>query len=180
VPKAKGNEAMEAALVNPYKPLSRYGIQIPKSVSKAMVRLTPLPGGEVEVALQAHDESAEQAKKTAIEVSQAINALADLSAGVSSFLELAGLGRTVRLPRIELEARGQEIWGRQVLTAEQVNFLLAQLERQAAMWKQAAARHAPQKPAHPPADGRLRDAKKPAPKKMKLPAPPRGGVRPAP
>lgn len=167
IPNPKGPEAMEATLVNPYKPLARYGLQIPKSVKDARLRLTPLLEGEVKVELQAHDESPEKAEQTAREVSRAINAVADLSAGFSGLLELAGLGHTVRLPRVQLHARGSEVWGEQVLTREQVDFLLSQLERQALLWSQAIER--PSRPAT--------TAQKP---RRMLPAPPRGGVRPSP
>lgn len=163
IPAPTGPEAMSATLVNPHKPLARLGLQIPKSVKDARLRLTPLPGGEVKVELQAQDESPERAERTAREVSAAINAVADLSAGFSGLLELAGLGRTVKLPRVELFARGSEIWGEQVLTREQVDFLLSQLERQALMWS------TPRNP-RPTAT---------APRRTQ-PAPPRGGVRPNP
>jgi hypothetical protein len=167
IPSPKGPEAMEATLVNPHKPLARYGLAIPKSVKDARLRITPLPGGEVKVELQAEDESPEQAERTAREVSTAINAVADLSAGFSGLLELAGLGPTVRLPRIKLHTRGSEVWGEQVLTREQVDFLLTQLERQALLWSQARERRSRPKPTTTAVP-------------RTLPATPRGGVRPNP
>jgi hypothetical protein len=164
IPSPKGPEAMEATLVNPHKPLARYGLQIPKSVKDARIRLTPLPNGEVKIELQAEDESPEAADRTAREVSAGINAIADLSAGFSGLLEIAGFGRSVRLPRVELHASGKEIWGEQVLSREQVDFLLSQFERQALAWSRARERSARPSPAPTRTPG-------------STPAPPRGGVR---
>jgi hypothetical protein len=169
IPKARGSEAMVATLVHPWKPLERYNIEIPKSVKEAKIRLTPLPAGEVKVELQAEDESPEQAALTATKVSQTINALADLSAGVSGLMALAGFERTmVALPRVKLVAQGSQIWGELTLTKEQVDFLLTQLENQALLWNQGRA------PARPRA--RPESSAKP----RQLPAPPRGGVKFAP
>jgi hypothetical protein len=165
IPKPKGPEAMEATLVNPHKPFARYGLQIPKSIKEARIRVTPLPNGEVKIELQARDATPEDAAKNALEIASGINALADLSAGFAGLLELAGLGHTVKLPRVKLEARGSEIWGEQVLTAEQVDFLLTQFERQAMVWSQAR---------RPPPEPKPRNAEgaKPQPSSVRGPRPP--------
>lgn len=169
IPTPKGPEALVATLKHPHKPLARYNLEIPKSLKEAKLRLTPLPKGEVRVELQATDESPEQAKKTALQLTTTINALADFTAGLTGFLELAGLGRTVQLPRIELRAHGSEIYGEQVLTQEQVEFLLSRLERQALLWAEASVNRS--KP---------RGAGTGERPKLTVPATPRGGVTPAP
>lgn len=170
LPPPQGPEAMVAYLAKPHRPLARFNVQIPESVEDARVRLTPLSQGRVRLELQAQDASPEQAQATARQVSQAINALADLSSSLSGLLDLVGFGRTVALPRFKLQAKGREIWGEQVLSWEQVDFLLRQLEQQAAMWNQVPARGTsspqPTKRKKPP-------ALRPRPQRKAPPAPSR-------
>lgn len=143
VPKAKGPEAMVASTVNPAKVLRRFGVDIPASLQSAKVRLTPLADGGALLELEAKDESAAQAKQTAALLTTQINASIDVLGSVSGIAGIFGfkqLAEVASLPHVKLTADGTNVKGRQVLSQDQVSFILGQVERELARWQ---ARHAP-------------------------------------
>jgi hypothetical protein len=130
VPNPQGAEALVASTKNPHKPLGRVGLNIPKSVRYATVRLTPLAGGSVYLELEAEDESAEAAAQTANQVTRDINAAVDMLSGLTSVLSQFGFGGGVKLPRVNLHSQGSKILGEITLNQRQVDFLLDRVERQ--------------------------------------------------
>lgn len=132
VPKAKGPEAMVAFTVNPAKALRRFGLELPTSLQSAKIRITPLPSGEVLLELEAQDETDEHARRNATQLTQQINAMADLASGVGNLLGRFGFGgaAVLDMPRVTLKAQGKVIRGRQVLTSAQVGFILGEVEKQ--------------------------------------------------
>lgn len=133
IPDPKGPEALVAFTVQPSKALARFGLNIPKSVAQASLRLTPLVDGGALVEVSADDESPERARSTATAVERDLNGIIDLISGVSNVLSRFGFGaltQGARLPKVELQAKGKQIWGQVRLDAQQVNFLLDRIERQ--------------------------------------------------
>jgi hypothetical protein len=133
VPKAKGPEAVVAYTVNPAKAMRRFGVDLPGSLQSAKVRVTPLPGGQVLLELEAQDETAAKATETAALLTRQVNGLLDLLGGVSNLLGRFGFGgleASMDLPRISLEADGKVVKGRQVLSQAQVGFILDRVERE--------------------------------------------------
>lgn len=133
IPDPKGPEALVAFTVQPSKALARFGLNIPKSVAQASLRLTPLPNGGALIEVSADDASPEQARATAAAVERDLNGVIELISGVSNVLSRFGFGaltQGARLPKIELQPRGKQIWGQVRLDSQQVNFILDRIERQ--------------------------------------------------
>jgi hypothetical protein len=163
IPSGDGQTAVVATVANPKKSFWRLGLEIPETVRDLKLRITPMPQGAVKLELSAKDKDKATAERTAAQVESAVNSMVDMVTGVSSMLNRLGFGGLVRgmqLPRVELRARGDEIWAEQTLTRAQAEFILDRVERQLVEAQARSAGSATPQPSERP---RTRSPERPRP-----------------
>jgi hypothetical protein len=149
IPDPSGPEALVASMKEPKEALARLGLQVPETTRDVLLRITPLEEGRILLELTAQEETPELAKRTAQSVTQTVNSFLELVSGASSLLSQFGFGGLkggVSFPKIQLEAHGKEIRGRQILNQEHVDFILDRVERQLVQRRLAAERQGKEKP----------------------------------
>ncbi len=171
IPAPKGDEAVLAFMKKPAKAFARFGVNMPESVSDARLRITPLENGAVELEIRAVEANADAAERTAKEASEAINGLLGLLALRNAVDRLFG-GDPVTFPKVDLEADGNKIFGRQVLQKEHVDFILDRVEKHL-IRRRAAPSVKPRPKRQPEAKSPAGSKRSPAPQtspKAKAPA----------
>jgi hypothetical protein len=119
LPSPKGDEIVLAKLKTPWRAFMRSPVDIPKTITAAELRLSPMPDGGVMIDLLAHSETDEQAASDAKALTNTIMSLLS-----DPMLALATMG-TKLVQKMSFEADGADIRGEIVLTRSQVEKVLA-------------------------------------------------------
>ncbi len=125
-PPTVGDAVAEAYVVSPWRVFLRTGVEVPKSIEWAKVRVSLTPDGGAAADLVLQDESETQAKDNAATLSAAANALTQLNLGVLGALLGAKQHRFVE--PITLSVEGSRIVGTVRATPSQLASLLQMAE----------------------------------------------------
>ncbi|HEX3775458.1 MAG TPA: hypothetical protein VHV51_13395, partial [Polyangiaceae bacterium] len=119
LPPNPGPEAMIAKVMTPWRALIGTPIQIPHSISWALIRVIPTADGGATAELEGGDESEAQAKADAEYLDKTANSLAQLNLGFLGSL----LGQTSHkfIEHVEFSASGTTIHGTAHATADQLS-----------------------------------------------------------